>query len=110
MKHTIGINYYDWDDGCYEAHVDCTGTDYMLILCHNENLELEWLIQHIDNHGPYDDTVLDLTTLSEEELFQASVVWDEPLDFYLVQAIQKYVYELQPSWKGDTFYSHGIEY
>lgn len=110
MKHTIGINYYIWDDGCYEVHVDCTGTDYMLILCLNENMDLDWVIQHIDNHGPYEDAVLDLTTLSEEELFQASVVWDEPLEFYLVQAIQKYVYEHQPTWKGDTFYSHGIEY
>ncbi len=110
MKHTIGINYYLWNDGCYDVHVDCTGTDYMLILCLNENLEFEWLIQHLDNHGPYEDTVLDLTELSEEELFQESLVWDEPLEFYLVLAIQKYVYKHKPTWKGDTFFSFGLEY
>lgn len=110
MKHTIWINYFIWNNGRYEVHVYCTGTDYMLILCMNEILELKWLIHHIDNRGSYNDTVPDLTTLSEEELFQVSVVWDAPLDFYLVQAIQKYVYERQPTWKGDTLYSHGIEY
>lgn len=110
MKHTIGINYYHWNDRRYEVHVDCTGTDYMLIFYMNDTQEFEWYIHHIDNRGSYNGTVPDLTTLTEEELFQTSIVWDAPLDFYLVQAAQKYVYECQPTWKGDTFYSHGIEY
>lgn len=110
MKSTVEINYYRWTRS-YEVHVYCTGTDYMIIQFWDEQYHpYEWQIQHIDENVPGDTTILNLTVLSEEELFQQSVVWDQPVDFYLVHAIQKHIIEHQPQWKGDTFYSVDLEY
>lgn len=108
MKSNVEVSYYSWETE-RQVHVNIEDTDLFLILFEYDNEPTAWEIHHAFS-GDEAYAVPDFTVLSEEELFQWSVVWDAPLDFYAVQAIQKHVLELKPTWYGDTCYNTDLEY
>lgn len=105
----INVNYYKWSDSS-EVDIYCTGTEYFIILYKEDKIpEDQWYIQHVDG-GTCSGVILDLTVLSDEESFQQSTVWDAPLDYFLVQAIQRHIISTMKTWETDTSYNAKLEY
>lgn len=108
MKTQIELFYFNANDE-YEFHLRDTSSEYYLACYSRNNTAPEFKIQSDDDYKP-SIPIPDFTRMTEEEVFQSSLVWDAPYTVYFLFAAQKFILENLHMYKGCSHTNLTLEY
>ena len=108
MKTQIELFYYNANDE-YEFHIRDTSSEYYLAFYSLDNAAPAFEIQSEDDYKT-SIPVPDFTRMNEEEVFQASLIWDAPYQVYFLFAAQKFILENLDMYTGYSRTNLILEY
>lgn len=108
MKAQIELFYFN-AKGEYEFHLRDTSSEYYLACYSIKDAAPAFKIQSDDDYKA-SIPVPDFTRMTEEEVFQASLIWDAPYQIYFVLAAQKFILENLHVYNGCSHANLILEY
>lgn len=103
MKEVVAVHYYN-DGQLFEAHVESPDSEWGIVYFKSTpQSKPQFEIQYKAGYVP-SIPIPDFTTLPEEEVFQTSLVWDEPYTVHFLLAVQKYMKCNIHKWSGFKSY------
>lgn len=107
MKANIEVAYYRDGNGEYEVHLQELFSEYHIM---THNIKVQTSEFELNHEWKPNIKIPDFTLMSEEEVFQASLLWDAPYSIYFILSAQKYIKDNINKWKGYSVFETTLEY